>query len=129
MRILLDTSIIIDDLRQSHLSVQTIFQSMYKSNDSLCLSSISIGELYSGSSAEFMEQAIQEIVSLMDIVEMTVPLLQSAGAIRRTTHISLIDAIISATALELDLPIVTLNVKDFKKVKGLKIFDMSSISR
>lgn len=127
MRILLDTSILIDDLRQSHLAVQTIFQSIYKSKERLYLSSISIGELYSGSSAESMEREIEEIISLTDIVDITGSLIRSAGIIRRSTHISLIDAIISATALELDLPVSTLNVKDFNKVKGLKIHTMESI--
>ena len=129
MRILLDTSILIDDLRQSHLPVQTIFQSIYKSKERLYLSSISIGELYSGSSAESMEREIEEIISLTDIVQITVPLIRSAGINRRTTHISLIDAIISATALELDLPIATLNVKDFEKVNELKICSLDEIDR
>lgn len=88
MRILLDTSILIDDLRQSHLPVQTIFQSIYKSKERLYLSSISVGELYSGSSAESTKREIEEIISLTDIVQITVPLLRSAGAIRRTTHLS-----------------------------------------
>ena len=122
MSVLVDTSIIIDDLRQSHTSIETTFKSMYESSDKLYISSISIGEIYSGSSAELMEKEIQEVLSLVSIVHIQISTLKSAGAIRRSTHISLIDAIIAATALELDLTVATLNNKDFGKVKGLKLY-------
>ncbi|MDP4010676.1 MAG: PIN domain-containing protein [Candidatus Roizmanbacteria bacterium] len=90
---------------------------------------ITVGEIYSGKSSPEHEE---EIIRLFDMSSMTVidyELLKSAGEIRRTTHISLIDAIISATALELDLPVATLNVKDFEKVDGLKICSLDEIDR
>ncbi len=39
----------------------------------------------------------------------------------RTHHLQLADALIAATALEHQLPLVTSNVKHFKAVKGLKL--------
>ena len=43
--------------------------------------------------------------------------------LRTTTSIKLPDAIIAATALTNDLELWTHNTKDFKKIKGLKLFD------
>ncbi len=34
----------------------------------------------------------------------------------------MLDCIIAATALVHKIPLVTLNVKDFKKIEGIKIF-------
>ncbi|MEK9160363.1 MAG: hypothetical protein AAB383_06590 [Patescibacteria group bacterium] len=39
----------------------------------------------------------------------------------RKTVIKLPDAIIAATALHRETPLFTRNIKDFKKVKGLKV--------
>ncbi len=47
--------------------------------------------------------------------------MEKAGKIRREVEISLIDAIIAASALELNLSLATLNKKDFKKIKGLAL--------
>ncbi len=44
------------------------------------------------------------------------------GALGRGVSLSLIDAIIAATAIELNLPVATLNVKDFERVEELKIY-------
>jgi len=87
-------------------------------------SSITIGEIYSGSSAVSMEKKINRVLSLMEMVDINTEILKSAGAVRRKTHISLIDAIIAATAIELNIPIATLNVKEFEKVKNIKLFDI-----
>lgn len=124
MNILIDTSVIIDDLRQSHLKTKTILNSLYESHEKMYFSSITIGEIYSGSSAVSMEKKINRVLSLMEMVDINTEILKSAGAVRRKTHISLIDAIIAATAIELNIPIATLNVKDFEKVKNIKLFDI-----
>jgi len=124
MNILIDTSVIIDDLRQSHLKTKTILNSLYESHEKMYFSSITIGEIYSGSSAVSMEKKINRVLSLMEMVDINTEILKSAGAVRRKTHISLIDAIIAATAIELNIPIATLNVKEFEKVKNIKLFDI-----
>jgi predicted nucleic acid-binding protein len=43
-----------------------------------------------------------------------------AAAIRSTTKIKLPDAAIAATAMLADVPVVTRNIKDFKKIHGLR---------
>lgn len=122
MNILIDTSILIEHLRTYISGKKTILAGYIEKKYNLYFSLITVGEIYSGKSSPEHEE---EIIRLFDISTMTVidyKLLKFAGEIRRTTYISLIDAIIAATAIELDLSVATLNVKDFEKVKGLKIY-------
>lgn len=51
-----------------------------------------------------------------------------AGKIVAKTGIELIDAIIVATAFKCNLPLATLNMKDFGKVKGLKLVDLKKFN-
>jgi hypothetical protein len=48
---------------------------------------------------------------------------ETTAEIRKKTGIKLPDAIIAATALVHDLTILTSNIKDFKKVTGLKLIN------
>lgn len=48
-------------------------------------------------------------------------LVDAVSEIRMKSKIKLPDAIIAATALHKQMPLLTRNTKDFKKVKGLKV--------
>ncbi|MDA1316537.1 MAG: PIN domain-containing protein [bacterium] len=120
MNILIDTSILIEHLRTYIPGKKTILAGYIEKQYNLYFSLITVGEIYSGKSSPEHEE---EIVKLFDMSSMTAidyELLKSAGEIRRMTHISLIDAIVATTALALDIPVATLNIKDFEKVEGLK---------
>jgi len=45
-----------------------------------------------------------------------------AGEIKAKYNLDLIDAIIGATAILHNLDLVTLNIKDFEKIRGIKLF-------
>lgn len=47
----------------------------------------------------------------------------TAISIRRNYRLKLPDAIIAATALNLGLPLITRNVKDFREIPGLKLIN------
>ena len=47
----------------------------------------------------------------------------AAIALRRTYRLKLPDAIIAATALHLEVPLITRNVKDFKNIPVLKLIN------
>jgi predicted nucleic acid-binding protein len=49
--------------------------------------------------------------------------IQQAIVLRQLRKMSLADAIIAATALAPDLPLVTRNVDDFKHIAGLKLIN------
>lgn len=121
MKVLIDSSVIIDHLRNYGRIKETKFVLTYKKCEEIYFSLITIGEIFSGLSASKMEKQIRDIFSLGHVIELNTFLMEKAGEIRRETKISLIDAIISASALELNLPVATLNIKDFSKVPGLKL--------
>ena len=68
------------------------------------------------------ENELREIISLCKIISVTDEIAIRAASIARTRKsLRPIDLLIAATALELDVPLVTKNVKDFRKIPGLKI--------
>lgn len=121
MKALIDSSIIIDHLRSYQQGKDTRFMIIYKKCEAIYFSLITIAEICSGISAVKMEKQIDDIFSLGNIIELNAPIMKKAGGIRRETKISLIDAIISVCALELNLPVATLNLQDFEKVPKLKL--------
>lgn len=125
MKVLFDTSIIIDCLRRRNIE-QTIFRKLIKETKGAVISLITVGELYSGESAEKKEEEIQEILKMTEIANIDYSLMKTAGEIRRKASVTLIDAIIAATSLNLNLPLATLNEKDFRKVAGLILYKISS---
>ena len=49
--------------------------------------------------------------------------IERAIALRKQTNMGLADALIAATALEYDLPLVTRNIDDFKHIAGLRVIN------
>lgn len=122
MKVFIDTSLIIDHLRTFATKHQSRFMEFYSKTDGIYFSLISVGEVYSGKSVPQYESEIRDLFALGQIIDMDVNLMKEAGNLRRDTGISLIDAIIAASAIALDIPVATLNLKDFFKVKGLRLY-------
>ena len=119
--VVVDTSIIIDHFRTYKKDKPTIFVNLLEKYEKIYFCAISIAEVFSGKSAAKDEEKIRQLFNLGEIINLTPKLMEKAGKIRRETEISLIDAIIAASALELNLSLATLNKKDFKKIKGLAL--------
>lgn len=66
---------------------------------------------------------LQEIVASLVELEMSEDVIQVAIALRQQKKMTLADAIIAATALAHDLPLVTRNVDDFKHITRLKLIN------
>ena len=66
---------------------------------------------------------LYEIVVSMVELELNEMVIQRAIALRQQKKMSLADAVIAATALAHDLPLVTRNVDDFKHIAGLKLIN------
>lgn len=124
MKVFIDSSVIIDHFRTYTKNKQTLFQELSDTCDVLYFSLITVGELFSGKSAEKSESKIMELFKLGEIISLDIFLMKEAGKIRRETNISLLDSIIAASALKLNLPVATLNTKDFSKIKGLKLYSI-----
>ena len=68
-------------------------------------------------------QVLQGFISDCKVIEIENPIKYQTAEIRKEHYIKLPDAIIAATALIFNLDLVTRNIKDFKKIKGLTIIN------
>lgn len=118
MRIL-DTDIFIDFFRGVAHATDYILQ--YKGE--IAFSAITEAELLSGNVCEkFQErEKVFHLLSQFEKIPVDNPLVQTAAELRRGIGLELPDAIIAATALTTDATLITRNIKDFQKIKGLKI--------
>jgi predicted nucleic acid-binding protein len=66
---------------------------------------------------------LQEIVSSMVQLGLDEQVIFAAIALRQQKKMSLGDAVITATAIAYDLPLVTRNVEDFKHIEGLTLIN------
>lgn len=124
-KILVDTSVIIDFLRcrdkNSSLFYRIFSQEKYKPVISL----ITITELWAGKSMT-KKQTLRLVERLIKKCKIVFPSIETAkltGKILRQTNyqISFQDAQIAALALENKLSLLTLNEKDFRQLKRLKL--------
>ena len=121
--VLLDTSVLIDFLRQKQKR-NTWFYALAKQGQPLAASIITHTELFAGKSVWEKSKARKELESIFAGISL-IPLNQEisilAGKIRAKNKIDLIDAIIAATAVKEKMALVTLNPKHFEKIPGLRL--------
>ena len=130
-RVLLDTSVLIDFLRREDKDRSLLIE-VIRRGCSLSISLITHTELYAGKSVWQKKQARRELETLLSGLEIIIPNLkvsELAGKIRANYQVNLLDALIAAEAITSRLPLVTLNLKDFKKIKGVKIFRSEGLPR
>lgn len=118
---LLDTSIIIEALRLHNLEAERFLHEKYAGK--LCVSVISVAELFSGQSAQDREVAryLKYLISSFELVGLDLETATLAGQLRCNFKISMPDALLAATALANNLQLITHNKKDFAKVPNLKM--------
>ncbi len=127
MKIIIDTSILIDHLRFGEKS-KVIFTQIIEEKADLYIPTIIIYELFSGKSSA-NPQIITKINSLIEDfkrVELTEEIAQKAGILFRETgsHINAQDYIIAASALSLNAQVVTLNEKHFSQIPNLELYPL-----
>ena len=126
--VVLDTSIIIEHLRQSKDTVSVLrkLRKNYANTNKLCISVITVQELFQGQSSKLKkeEDIILSIVNGLDILPYTFSIARRAGEIVRdslSTKVNFIDAMIAATSIECNGNLVTLNIKHFDLITGLRL--------
>jgi len=124
--LLLDTSVIIDYLRRNDKGNNPIISlsKIYKYKISI----ITHTELYVGRSIWENPQAKRTFLTLLSnikIIPLTRKISEVAGNIKsKHNSIDLLDSIIAATAINQKLELVTFNIKDFEKIKGIELFKL-----
>jgi len=123
-KLLLDTSVIIDFLRQKE-KANTVLYKLSRENAELYISIITHTELYAGKSVWELDNARAELETLfggLRIKPLTETISKSAGQLKARCKMDLIDAIIATTALQSSMPLVTLNTKHFEHVEDLELY-------
>jgi predicted nucleic acid-binding protein len=118
-RLLIDTDVIIDALRGSLVAHHFIESNV----DRVCLSVITVTEIYAGIRGEAERQAVERFFSAFLLLDVTPSIAQKAGhwisQFGRSHAVELPDALIAGTAAEHGLEMKTLNIKHFPMFKGL----------
>lgn len=116
MRLVLDTSVLIDVLRARH-GRRELLAELARGGHSLATTALNVAEVFAGMRRE--EQAQTEVfLNALDCYELTRSAGQLAGTLkknwaRRGRTLTLADAIVAAIALEHECTLMTDNRKDF----------------
>lgn len=130
--VVLDTSVIIDHLRQSNSNKETFLQKIAKkvSKQSIAISVITIQELYEGLSTRNSEkeQYLLSTIGPLNVLPYDYETAKKAGEIARDLNqpIEFADSAIAATCLNNQSKLATLNIKDFEKISGLELLKISA---
>ncbi len=118
---LLDTNVLIEILKGNEKTIEQV----KGLNRALCVSSISVMELYYGAFNKTEIKQIDKFVSLFEIIHISEPISSEATTLVKTYakshNLDIPDSLIAATALLNKHSLLTYNVKDFKFIGGLKL--------
>jgi len=122
--ILLDSSILIELFRKMD-KAQTLFYRLAQTSDDLCISSITHYEIGIGNRKSHNEYW-ESLCENLRVIPFDKACSNSAVTIylellKVNKMIDLADILIGATAVTYSIPIATLNVKHFDRIKGLQI--------
>ena len=121
MRYLVDTNILIDHLRGKSAATQWL-ERVERGEYEAAVSVLTEYELFVVPRlSEYQAQRIMQLFSLLPLLPVTSAIAHRAALIHRDYHTDLADAIIAATAIEHEVTLLTQNVKDFERIKGLQI--------
>lgn len=122
MKVVIDSSVIIDFLRKA--SREKSFARKVIEDEDIVMSLVSVAELYSGKSVQQEGPAKDLLEKILETAEVVYPGFDDAikvGSLRAKYQLSLGDAFVAALALDLNVPLATLDVSDFKRINGLKV--------
>jgi len=124
-KIIIDSSIIIEFLRTGKGLWLRLVEEKEKNTIELIVPAVVVAELWSGKSVNDSkkERYLKRMLEITIVKELSENEAKMAGKIRRNFGVSLADAIVASCAMiNKKAELVTLNVKDFVKIKGVKIF-------
>ncbi len=121
-RVIIDTDIIIDHLR----GIENAKEYLKKIKDGEIVGAISViteEELAAGESMNdiLVQIKVKRLLSIFEKVQVTSEIALRAGELKRKYRCRLMDALIAATALELNSKLVTRNIKHYEKIADLEV--------
>jgi predicted nucleic acid-binding protein len=127
MRLLLDTSVLIDVLRLRH-GRRELLAELVRAGNTLATTALNVAELYAGMRPG-EEARTEDFLDALDCYELTVAAGRLAGSLKNKyarrggRTLTLADTIIAATAMERRCTLVTDNRKDFPMTE-LNYYDL-----
>ncbi len=119
--ILLDTNILIEILKDNQSTIKKV-QSF---NSPLAISSITVMELFYGALNKTEVRKLEKFVALFEIIDIDEAISKQSIILIKTYakshNLNIPDALIGSTALVLDIPLFTYNLKDFRFIDGLEL--------
>ena len=118
-KILLDTNILIEILKGN----QNIVYKIENFTSILCISSITVMELYYGAINKAELFNLKKFVSLFKIIEIDENISNISTELifeyAKSHNLTIPDSLIASTAISKNLKLYTLNLKDFRFIDGL----------
>ncbi len=129
--ILIDTNIIIDFLRKQNKQ-QSYLWRIKEANFNCIISTITVFELYAGAISSRHKDDLKKLIKWLDIQPLTTEIAQLSAEIYKNLKVNnqLIefrDIFIGATAIAINIPLLTLNEKHFIRIEGIRIYDIQII--
>jgi predicted nucleic acid-binding protein len=129
MKILLDTSVVIDALRERQ-GRHEFLDLRKRAGDTLACSAVNVAEVYAGMRPK-EAAATKDFLEGLECIEVTQEIARTAGSLkyvweRKGVTIDITDAIIAATSLNFDLSLATDNLRHFP-MPDLKHLDLPTI--
>ena len=119
--IVLDTNILIEILKGDKETIDTV-ESL---KENLCISSITVMELYYGALNKAELNKLEKFVSLFNIIHLDENISKTATKLikryAKSHSLDIPDGLIASTALLNDAMLLTYNKKDFKYIEGMKL--------
>ncbi|MCU0327301.1 MAG: type II toxin-antitoxin system VapC family toxin [Spirosomaceae bacterium] len=120
--VLLDTNIIIEVYKNNRLIINEIERI---GEENICISVITAGELLYGAlnrqELSFIRKNLKTITNIKIDGIICDKFIEIMDAYSLSHNLKIPDGLIAATALVYDIPIYTLNLKDFKPIKGIQL--------
>jgi len=121
--IIIDTNVLIDYLRGIFEAKNSLKQ--LEQESSVAISVITKMELIIGCGNKAELQSIERFLSRFQLIELNKYISKSVTKLLNLYHLShgllIADALIAATAIQLDLPLFSKNQGDYRFIKGLKL--------
>lgn len=131
MKLVVDTSVLIDHLRGGKILQQILDQ--LSEDDELFISSIVFFELFSGKSSakKLVAAKIYNLVKNFQKIELDDDIARRAGELNRdvTAKLEVPDYIIAASALNIGAAVLTLNQKHFRQIPHLPLYPFPAFQR
>ena len=120
-RIILDTNVLIEILKDNQSTIKKV-QSF---TCPLAISSITVMELFYGALNKAEVKKLEKFVALFEIIDINEAVSKQSMILIKTYakshNLDIPDGLIASTALVLDAPLFTYNLKDFRFIDGLEL--------